>query len=617
MHRILPRVLLVVFCLCAVPLLVGQVTASVFGPATGQLAPPADAANVTHAPDPDSGMTGHVDGLFIPLVTGQPFRAKIPVEITRQLPDGTTVAQKYYTLAARDSSGREYREARDVVAADSDREPPLMRTIVYDPKASLITNCNPVRRVCQQTSFNPTSHPADEPVGPSSDGKSVLTREDLGKKTIDGLEVIGTRETRTFSPGAFGNDKPVVVTKEIWYSPQLQFNLSVTRIDPRNGTQKLEVADLKLGEPGPEWFALPDGYRMVQERVMAGRSMWPTELAPLLEKNISGMTPDQLATAVAPVEAAIGAYAKAHADASPNDKNDAFAGQLRMRLSSELQMMQQNSFPQRVQLKDADLRLNQMFREVLESPCLNKPAPGDPPSMPSSEETLRAEERAWIALRDAWIAFLAKLFPNGDQSGFGWMLTNERTNDLRRMQNVERNRGCVPEESIAPMLEGVVTGLTPEQLSAALKPVDAAINAYAKAHAESAPNDKNPNFVRMVQQILSSDLRMQERNRVSTQDQFEEADLHLNQAFRIVIASPCLSKPIPGDPPNAPVSEEKLRAEERAWIAMRDAWTAFMATVFPNAGQAGFGTMLTEQRANELRQIQNVERNRGCTFADQ
>lgn len=593
--------------------MVGQV-----GVVFGQVTLP-DNAPVAHAPDPDSGMsmTGHVEGLYIPLVPDQPFHAKIQVLVTRTLPDGTTVQQKYYTLAARDSAGREYRESRDIVPADSDREPPLMHTVVYDPKTSLMIGCNPVRRTCQQISFNPTQHPADDPIGPSADGKSVLARQDLGKKTIDGLEAVGTRETRTFAPGAFGNDKPVVVTKELWYSPQLQFNLAVTRIDPRNGTQKFEVTDLKLGDPGPEWFALPDGYRMVQERIVSGRSNYPTELAPLLARNVSGMTPDQLATAAAPVDAAIGAFAKAHAVAAPNDRTDSFAGQVRMRLSSELQMMQQSNLPQRMQLKDSDLRLNLTYRAVLDSPCIEKPAPGDPPFMPSSAETLRAEQTAWVGLRDAWIAFLAKLFPNGDPDGFSWRITNERNSDLHRLQTVERNRGCIPEESIAPMLEGVVTGLTPDQLYTALKPVDAAINAYVKAHAESAPNDKNPNFVRMVQASLSSGLRMQSRNSMATQDQFEEADLHLNQAWRVVIASPCLGKAIPGDPPNAPISEEKLRAEERAWVAMRDAWTAFMAQVYPNAPRAGFGVTLTEMRAAELRQIQNIERNRGCTFTDQ
>ncbi len=120
----------------------------------------------------------------------------------------------------------------------------------------------------------------------------------------------------------------------------------------------------------------------------------------------------------------------------------------------------------------------------------------------------------------------------------------------------------------------------------------------------------------MVDQELASQLRMQQRNRVPSQDDFEEADLHLNQAFRAVISSPCLSKPIPGDPPSAPVSEQKLRAEEQSWIAMRDAWTAFMIEVFPNGNQAAFGIMLTQQRTGELQQIQNIERNRGCVPAE-
>ncbi|MGB6746171.1 MAG: lysozyme inhibitor LprI family protein [Terracidiphilus sp.] len=607
MKSFTPRVALVAFCLVYPCCLHPQIA--------GQVAPSSDAAEA-HAPDPDSGMGQHVEGLFIPLATGQPFHAKVDVQIVRQLPDGTTVAQKYYTLVARDGTGREYREGRDLVPADSDRDPPLMRTIVYDPKTSLITTCIPDRRVCRQSGFDPTGHPVDEPAGPSSDGKSVLTRESLGTKTIDGLEVQGTRETLTFNPGAFGNDKPVVVTKEIWYSPQLQFNLAVTRDDPRNGTQKFEVTDLKLGDPGPEWFALPDGYRMVQERMVADRMTGPAELEPLLEKSVSGMTPDELSTALAPVEAAIGAYAKAHAAASPNDRNDRFAGEVRSRLSMDLHMIQQIAQPPKAQFEDADLRLNQMYREVIDSPCLNKPQPGDPPSMPSSEATLREEERAWVALRDAWTAFLTKLFPNADPAGFAWMLTNERDQDLRRIQNVERNRGCMPEESIEPELERVVTGMTPEQLTEAVKPLDAAIGAYAKAHAAAAPNEHNEFFVRMVQQQLRGDLQMQEQGQVATQDQFEEADLHLNQAWRVVVASPCLSKPIPGDPPNAPVSEDALRAEERAWIAMRDAWTAFLATVFPTAGHGGFGTTLTDERANDLRQIQNVERNRGCVPAE-
>lgn len=570
----------------------------------------------TEAPDPDSGMAGHVEGLFIPLVTGQPFHAKIAVMFTRQLPDGTTVAQKYYTLAARDDSGREYREARNPVPADSDREPSLVHSTVYDPKESTITTCTPDQRICRQTRFDPTQHPVEEAVGPSSDGKSTLKREDLGTKTMDGLQVIGTRETRTFNPGAFGNDKPVVVTKELWYSPQLQFNLSVTRMDPRNGTQKLEVTDLKLGDPGQDWFVIPDGYRLVQGRGIQMRPVYPAELEPLIEKMVPSMTHDQLETALEPVEAAIGVLTKAHAAAAPNDKSDVFAGRMRSQLSLEFHIMQDNRLPQRNQLPEANLRMNETYREVVNSPCIDKPQPGDPPTAPSNADTVRAEQTAWLALRDAWTAFLAKLFPYSDPTALGWLITNDRESELRRIANVERNRGCAPVESIEPLLVRTVTGMTADQLDAAVKPVDAAIQTYVKAHQASAPNEQNQDFQRQIEQQLFFQLQNLQRSRIPSQDEYEEADLHLRQAFRSIIASPCLSKPIPADPPNAPVSEEKLRAEQQAWSAMRDAWTAFLAKLFPDAPGEVMGTMLTQQRTGELLQIQNIERNRGCVPAE-
>jgi uncharacterized protein YecT (DUF1311 family) len=611
--------LCMVLCVASAATLAAQSSAPSFGQTgSGQAsfgqASPAQMISVpaNQAPDADSGMSDRVEGLFIPLISGQPFHAKVAVQIHRQLPDGTVVDQKYYTLVARDSTGRTRREAREPIAADSDLDPPLLRSTVYDPKTSLMTNCYPEQRVCREISFDPTQHPIEEPVGPSSDGKSVLTREDLGKKTIDGLEAIGTRETRTFSPGAFGNDKPVAVVKEIWYSPQLQYNLSVTRLDPRNGTQKLEVTELKLGDPGPEWFATPDGYRLVSGRGVL-QARYPAELEPLVEKIVSGMTPDELTTALQPVEAAIGTLTKAHAVASPKDDSVAFAGQLRTRLSSTLRMLQQQDFSRGQQNAEADLRMNETFREVVTSSCIAKSEPGDPPSAPTSADGLRDEQTAWLALRDAWVTFLKKLFPGSDPTMLGVTITNERDSELRRDLNVERNRGCVPEESIEPMLARYVTGMSADQLDAAAKPVDVAIAAYAKAHAESEPGDRNQDFVRMTQQQLTSDLNMRQHNSAFAQSQFPQGtDLRLNLVFRAVISSPCLTKTIPGDPPDVPVSEEKLRAEEQAWVAMRGAWTTFLTSVFPSSNQATLDTILNQQRENQLEQIQNIERNRGC-----
>ena len=120
--------------------------------------------------------------------------------------------------------------------------------------------------------------------------------------------------------------------------------------------------------------------------------------------------------------------------------------------------------------------MNETFREVVYVALHRKAAARRPAHHAfQAPKALRAEQTAWLALRDAWVAFLAKLFPNGDPASFGWMITNERESELRHLQNAERNRGCMPEESIELLLDRDVTGITADQLDAALKPVDAAI----------------------------------------------------------------------------------------------------------------------------------------------
>ena len=600
------HVLLLVFCLTSTRALVGQISGS-----STSFGSPGETI-IQRAPEPFSDMESRTERLHIPAIAGAPFRARIVMEITRQLPDGTTVAEKYYSLAARDTNGREYRESRDPVPADSDREPPILHTTVYDPKASLVTICTPAQHFCRQQSFDPAQHPVEEPVGPSSDGKSVLTRDDLGKKNIDGLECTGTRETRTFNAGVFGNDKPVVVTKESWYSTQLQFDLSVTRVAPRTGTQKLEVTDLKLGDPGAEWFVIPDDYRVASGAGILPHSIYLEALEPAIEKSVTGMTADQLTAALQPVEAAISAYAKVHAQAAPDDKNDNFAGQLRQRLSMDLYMLQQNTGARFNQMEDADATMRETYRVVVSSPCIGKPQPGDPPNVPNTANGIRDEQTAWLALRDAWVAFLDKLFPHADPATLSWRITNDRENELRRIENLERIRGCDAEDSIEPLLVRYINGFSPEQLEAAVKPVDAAILAYDKAHLRAAPNDKGDNFAYQVRTRLSGELNALQQGNAPLRPQLEESDLRMKETFREVVNSACVDKPQPGDPPNMPTSAEALRSEQTAWLALRDAWTAFLAKLFPNADPASFGWMITNERDSELRRLQNVERNRGC-----
>lgn len=70
----------------------------------------------------------------------------------------------------------------------------------------------------------------------------------------------GTRITHTIKAGSEGNDLDFAITNEVWYSPDLDKYLLQITDDPRTGTHTLEATDLRLGEPDPSLFQIPEGY---------------------------------------------------------------------------------------------------------------------------------------------------------------------------------------------------------------------------------------------------------------------------------------------------------------------------------------------------------------------
>src|ERR1700759_3532696 len=108
------------------------------------------------------------------------------------------------------------------------------------------------------------------PAGPQPDGKTYLTREDLGAETFAGLEVRPSRETLTIYSQAVGNTKTILRTVEYWYSPALGVNVQVKRHDPRDGDQTLWLTDVSLDAPEPEKFKVPADYRVVDFRNQQG-----------------------------------------------------------------------------------------------------------------------------------------------------------------------------------------------------------------------------------------------------------------------------------------------------------------------------------------------------------
>jgi hypothetical protein len=110
------------------------------------------------------------------------------------------------------------------------------------------------------------------PTEPYADGERYLTREVLGNKMVNNVETVGTRETSTINAGVFGNNNPIVVVKEFWYSPVLGINVIEKRQDPRFGDQNFTVSDIILGEPDTRLFQMPANFKVLDLRTPIGVS---------------------------------------------------------------------------------------------------------------------------------------------------------------------------------------------------------------------------------------------------------------------------------------------------------------------------------------------------------
>lgn len=209
---------------------------------------------------PDGRTRVRVGGIEILPVAGRPFSGRDNIEWTRNLEDGTVVTTHLYAKLARDSQGRIYREHVSFVPTNSDQESKPREINLLDPVTHTRTTCVVATRHCNVTGYYAPTSFAPQAVGPFDEGKRYLTRESLGSDVIDGLNVTGTRETISINAGVVGNNQALVTTREFWYSPDLQVNLSVTRKDPREGTQVIHVVDLSRSEPDPAMFQIPSGF---------------------------------------------------------------------------------------------------------------------------------------------------------------------------------------------------------------------------------------------------------------------------------------------------------------------------------------------------------------------
>ena len=87
--------------------------------------------------------------------------------------------------------------------------------------------------------------------------KLVMQGEDLGYQSVNGVTAKGVRNTNTIEAGKIGNDRPITVVSERWFSSDLDMLVRSTNKDPRFGETSYELTNILQVAPDPALFQIP------------------------------------------------------------------------------------------------------------------------------------------------------------------------------------------------------------------------------------------------------------------------------------------------------------------------------------------------------------------------
>jgi hypothetical protein len=243
------------------------------------------------------GFEGHHGGR---VVKGVPFSATATAETTQTLQDGTLIHQTAQSTFHRDSEGRSRREVTfsgfGAVAATGKAQTLVM---IADPVAGARYSLETENKIARQSSFavrggkHDGDHAGDfeakmQARMQAEQASGAVKTESLGTQSISGVSAEGSKITRTIPVGQMGNDKPIQVVMERWYSPELQIVVKSTRKDPRFGTTTYTVTSLQRAEPAATLFTVPADFTVKPESGRGRGRGWgqhgappPTDVAPL------------------------------------------------------------------------------------------------------------------------------------------------------------------------------------------------------------------------------------------------------------------------------------------------------------------------------------------------
>jgi|SRR5215213_628058 len=251
------------------------------------------------------------------VVKGAPYSAEALTETIQTLGDGNRIVNRMSSMIYRDSEGRTRREQSlkglGILGAG---EEPFKTIFINDPVAGVTFaldsrshtahksvpftfEFNTKKGEGQQFEFKvapPTAGVSTNMIvtaplaglpGPGAGETFVFrsklsnaneVKEQLGKQNIEGVEAEGTRTTVTIPAGEIGNDRPIQIVSERWYSPELQLVVMTRHSDPRSGETTYKLTNINRSEPAKSLFEVPSDFTIKE-----GPGIGP-RVAPLRKK---------------------------------------------------------------------------------------------------------------------------------------------------------------------------------------------------------------------------------------------------------------------------------------------------------------------------------------------
>lgn len=277
-------------------------------------------------PPPGEGVEIHGDNFVFlatemsfngKVVKGAPYSAQAVTESVQTLGDGNRIVHKNTAQVYRDSEGRTRRDQSlgsiGPYAAQGDppqtffiNDPVAGANYILDPrskiarklprmefrfksvskdgvvvqediKGKLSGESHPRVRVKKEGdesgfAFSIQTPPPGDPTASADvqffrhSSKAEKKTEKLEARNVEGVQAEGSRTTTTIPAGELGNEQPIQIVNERWYSPELQVIVMTRHSDPRLGETTYKLTNIQRGEPSAALFQVPSDYTLKESR---------------------------------------------------------------------------------------------------------------------------------------------------------------------------------------------------------------------------------------------------------------------------------------------------------------------------------------------------------------